>query len=206
MSSAPTIKARQGPATGIGVNFAIFAFTVALIGAVWFSALEVIRIDREETINAAIDRNDNLAIAFEEYTTRTIESADAVIRYMIREYQRNSSRFDIDQFVTDYTIDNKTFTGVVLADENGKVSTTAYQGKPTKPVNVADREHFKVHLKQDTGKLFIGKPVIGRVSGKPVIPLTRRTNKPDGSFGGVAMRSEERRVGKECRSRWSPYH
>jgi len=23
---------------------------------------------------------------------------------------------------------------------------------------------------------------------------------------GVATRSEERRVGKECRSRWSPYH
>ena len=24
--------------------------------------------------------------------------------------------------------------------------------------------------------------------------------------GGLFMRSEERRVGKECRSRWSPYH
>src|SRR3989441_12711265 len=24
--------------------------------------------------------------------------------------------------------------------------------------------------------------------------------------GALAMRSEERRVGKECRSRWSPYH
>ena len=23
---------------------------------------------------------------------------------------------------------------------------------------------------------------------------------------GIIMRSEERRVGKECRSRWSPYH
>ena len=23
---------------------------------------------------------------------------------------------------------------------------------------------------------------------------------------GLAVRSEERRVGKECRSRWSPYH
>ena len=23
---------------------------------------------------------------------------------------------------------------------------------------------------------------------------------------GAMMRSEERRVGKECRSRWSPYH
>src|SRR2546422_10392301 len=26
------------------------------------------------------------------------------------------------------------------------------------------------------------------------------------STGQVAARSEERRVGKECRSRWSPYH
>ena len=25
-------------------------------------------------------------------------------------------------------------------------------------------------------------------------------------WGGVGCRSEERRVGKECRSRWSPYH
>src|SRR2546425_13358915 len=28
-------------------------------------------------------------------------------------------------------------------------------------------------------------------------------NRPE---GGATFRSEERRVGKECRSRWSPYH
>ena len=27
-----------------------------------------------------------------------------------------------------------------------------------------------------------------------------------GALGGCSGRSEERRVGKECRSRWSPYH
>ena len=27
-----------------------------------------------------------------------------------------------------------------------------------------------------------------------------------GLWGHVCSRSEERRVGKECRSRWSPYH
>ena len=26
------------------------------------------------------------------------------------------------------------------------------------------------------------------------------------SFDNIIERSEERRVGKECRSRWSPYH
>ena len=30
--------------------------------------------------------------------------------------------------------------------------------------------------------------------------------KPNGFIGFGTTRSEERRVGKECRSRWSPYH
>ena len=36
----------------------------------------------------------------------------------------------------------------------------------------------------------------------------KRAMPEDGSlnFPSVGMRSEERRVGKECRSRWSPYH
>ena len=42
-----------------------------------------------------------------------------------------------------------------------------------------------------------------RVDGKPLAPKAEHVylllNKPRG-------RSEERRVGKECRSRWSPYH
>ena len=29
---------------------------------------------------------------------------------------------------------------------------------------------------------------------------------PDMELAAVFTRSEERRVGKECRSRWSPYH
>ena len=38
-----------------------------------------------------------------------------------------------------------------------------------------------------------------RWSGGAPGPITALTNMP-------AARSEERRVGKECRSRWSPYH
>ena len=32
------------------------------------------------------------------------------------------------------------------------------------------------------------------------------TDRGSASVGGIIVRSEERRVGKECRSRWSPYH
>ena len=32
------------------------------------------------------------------------------------------------------------------------------------------------------------------------------TTPGDCNTDGIVLRSEERRVGKECRSRWSPYH
>ena len=38
----------------------------------------------------------------------------------------------------------------------------------------------------------------------PEIPTV--ANLPGAMLGIVHVRSEERRVGKECRSRWSPYH
>src|SRR2546425_9088689 len=38
------------------------------------------------------------------------------------------------------------------------------------------------------------------ISGELLLP------KGEGRVPAVVLRSEERRVGKECRSRWSPYH
>ena len=49
-----------------------------------------------------------------------------------------------------------------------------------------------------TGEKFTASSSWG--DGDPVI----RAN-PNGS-GNTSSRSEERRLGKECRSRWSPYH
>src|SRR5256885_14707332 len=40
-------------------------------------------------------------------------------------------------------------------------------------------------------------------------PVLRRIKNPadhDPLYAWVALEAEERRVGKECRSRWSPYH
>ena len=37
-------------------------------------------------------------------------------------------------------------------------------------------------------------------------PIIGATVIEQGTTNGASTRSEERRVGKECRSRWSPYH
>src|SRR5688572_31196011 len=40
----------------------------------------------------------------------------------------------------------------------------------------------------------------------PVPRVPPRFGLPSRGFSSPPLRSEERRVGKECRSRWSPYH
>ena len=39
-----------------------------------------------------------------------------------------------------------------------------------------------------------------------LIIMTMTYEMPKLPYANNALRSEERRVGKECRSRWSPYH
>src|SRR2546426_11594041 len=41
---------------------------------------------------------------------------------------------------------------------------------------------------------------------RDVVERLLRGRRDPGGLGVGAQRSEERRVGKECRSRWSPYH
>src|SRR5438876_6692904 len=59
------------------------------------------------------------------------------------------------------------------------------------------------------------QPEVSTLSGgasvaAPIHPITGWPSLPLASFTPSALplpyRSEERRVGKECRSRWSPYH
>ncbi|ASL43125.1 Phytochrome-like protein cph2 [Burkholderia sp. AD24] len=76
--------------------------------------------------------------------------------------------------------------GLFVYDENGAwiVNSTS---TPLDRFNNADREYFIFHQHStDTGP-HIGVPVVSRSSSKWVIPVSRRINKPDGSFGGVVL-------------------
>ena len=53
----------------------------------------------------------------------------------------------------------------------------------------------RVIIKNEKGESIMEFPVTAGVVGVLLLPTL-----------AAAERSEERRVGKECRSRWSPYH
>jgi len=79
----------------------------------------------------------------------------------------------------------KFFNQVGIIDEQGIYS---FSNLPiTKKIDLSDREHFKIHKEIYPYSIFLSKPVLGRASGRWSIQLTRRLNKPDGSFNGVAV-------------------
>ena len=73
-----------------------------------------------------------------------------------------------------------TFIGVT--DERGDLVESLREFEAT---NFSDRQSFRAHQRRDSNALLISPPVLGLVSGRWAITLTRRHNKPDGSFGGV---------------------
>ena len=66
-------------------------------------------------------------------------------------------------------------------------------------------ENLTADLAFRTGKAIAAvlKEEKGR---KPVITIGKDTRISSDMLESALIRSEERRVGKECRSRWSPYH
>jgi hypothetical protein len=77
--------------------------------------------------------------------------------------------------------------GVMLViNENGDVIIDAGMVPPRR-ANYADREYFRAHEERADIGLYISRPLVSRLTGARMIALSRRINKPDGSFGGVVL-------------------
>ena len=55
------------------------------------------------------------------------------------------------------------------------------------PVDLSDRDHFRVHLGAGDPGLYIGPAVLGRTSSRYILPVSRRISGPNGEFLGVLV-------------------
>lgn len=163
----------------------IVAIGVALILLVWAAVVYKAQVDEEMVIRSINTSNLNLARAFEEHTVRTIKSADQAVLFLKYQYEKLGPGMNITDYVREGTIINSFFNQIGVIDERGRYILSNLPGHTLQ--DLSDREHFRVHRAADSNALYISKPVLGRVSGKWSIQLTRRINKPDGSFGGVVV-------------------
>jgi PAS domain S-box-containing protein len=160
----------------------VACFALVLIAGVWFLAINEVGRDLEETRASEIRQNENLALAHEEQVVRLLKEVDQFLLLLKSQYEQSGTRINLQSVFAQGILDPDTFTFVGVTDDHGAIIAS---GREAGGLNLADREFFKEHQRIDSKALRIGEPVLGRSSGRWAIPLTRRVNKPDGSFGGV---------------------
>lgn len=154
----------------------------------WASMFHVLSTEREQVLRDATQNTSNLARAFEENIVRTLRSVDQTLLLIRAAHLSNPGSFDI----ADWARDASALTGldlqVGMIDRRGFLANSNY-GTTKAPVDLSDRAHFRVPRDNPRDELFISKPLMGRVSHKRTIQMSRRLLARDGSFDGVAVLS-----------------
>lgn len=163
----------------------ILTLAVVLLVSLWAAVLYKAKVE-EVHVEETIHRDTmNLARAFEEHTIRTLGSVDQALLFVKHQYEKIGDRLDIAEAVSGGMIISSLFNQVGVINAQGVYHLSNIPN--FNRVDLSDREHFRVHLDADTNAYFVSKPVLGRATGKWSLQLTRRINRADGSFGGVAV-------------------
>ena len=160
----------------------IVLFAGGVVILLWLVVIFLVRQERTDAIERAERENANLARAYAEHTLRTLNYIDQLSILLTAQYQKLGAKFDMPRYFEENHVDGKLIVNSVISDPSGLTILGSRRG--FQPANLADREHVKVHVERDRGKLFIGKPVLARVAKRWSFIATRRVNNPDGSYGG----------------------
>ncbi|MDR5756530.1 EAL domain-containing protein [Caballeronia sp. LZ035] len=183
LTSAPAARRRRAllaiPVLG--------TFVLVLLWAVIFARLSV---EREATTHESMSSAAILSAALEQHTIKAIHQVDQITRFVKYEYEKSPDNFDLIATVEKGVVQSDTLVQVSLIDEYGTLVGNTSDPHP-KPIDLSDREHFKVHAHSNDDLLYVSRPVRGRVSGLWTLQFTRRLNHPDGSFAGVVVVSED---------------
>lgn len=190
MAEPSTAEMRHGRwTTSYRSIVAILIFGLLILILLWTAVLWRVSIEYKAILRDAAASASTVASALEQQTLRAIRQVDQTTRFVKYEYEHRRGEFDLHRTLSEGIVADRFMVLVSLADANGDVFATTLPDAAR--VNIADREHFRVHLQSASDGLFISHPVFGRVSRKWVLQFTRRLNRPDGSFAGVVVVSQE---------------
>lgn len=168
----------------------IWAFCLLLLAGIWWFVAQQTAFEHRQAVDDAIRQNVNRTIAFEQYVRRTLEAADLVTRYVAGRFARGdvgdefTGTLGRPAMITGNIASNGTFIGVSVVDARGDIVATSVR-LPLTRTNVAGHPAFRIHVARDTGRLYVSRPLPSRLLGQNLIWLSRRLNRPDGSFAGV---------------------
>ena len=145
---------------------------------------------RNDEWSYAEKTNANLASTLEQGLAWSLDSIDKSLEGVVREV----SRPEVwalppelrSRVVFDSSLRARGAGDVLVLDAQGSVVMESGSLAPRR-VNLADRDYFLAFREHGKQGPFFGKPVLSRVTGLYILPISRAYFQPDGSFAGVVV-------------------
>lgn len=172
-----------------------FAQGSTLLGALmilllWSGAGIYLNTTRAAIEQAAVQNSDRLARAFDEHLSRSLRDLDRSLKVARARYLRSPNEVDFKDWLHSTELFDEDTIQITVVGADGLLRlSSSFDLDPAHKVDLSDREHFRLARDSVEDRLFLSKPVIGRVSGKWSIQLARRIENRDGSFGGLVVAS-----------------
>jgi diguanylate cyclase (GGDEF)-like protein len=175
-------------------SYALFRWAVVFISVIvlFIVALEGMRIvhDYRHAFETASNSANNLTRAAAQHAQDAVSQVDSMLAG-VRERVEGDGLASLDKerltrLFTEQVGLMAQLHGLVIFDEHGH-RVASNKNNLTGDLDVSAREYFRYHKSHADRGLRLGQVIISHLTGEPVIPLSRRLDKPDGSFGGVLL-------------------
>jgi diguanylate cyclase (GGDEF)-like protein len=165
----------------------VVAFGAALIVSFWVAAFTLAYQDSAALRYQTQRDAGNLALVFEQNVAHTVSDIDRGLLFLrwARQHAPASTSW-ADILGSDF-VANREVAQTSVIDANGYMVTSSAMLRPSAPIYLGDREHFRVQRDANADSLFISKPLIGRASGKWSVQFSRKLLDPAGQFAGAVV-------------------
>ena len=157
----------------------------SLIGIEAFSIWNV----RSDVLEHGAENTRNLVRAIAQHAEDTVRTTDGVLVGLVDRIETDGTGPDaldaIHRLVKAEVDLLPQLKALGALDETGAAIVTSLPGPVA--ANYADRDYFAFHRDHADKIIRVGKPLQSKTKGEWVIPVTRRIDHPDGSFGGVVL-------------------
>jgi diguanylate cyclase (GGDEF)-like protein len=164
-------------------------FGVVIIVMLWTGIFLKFAQDVHGDLLVAQRTSQSFAMVFEENVLRSIDELDNMMFYLRHNIETRKDTTDYNAILHSTDIPGDIIVQVSIIDAHGIMRASSAGPQPAPAVDLSDREHFLAQLHSKEDRLFISRPLIGRVSGQWSVQLSRQFLNADGTFGGVIVAS-----------------
>ncbi len=154
--------------------------TLTLLWTVIFFQLQD---GRSVALEEATSQVETLSKDYADHSGRLLRQVDQATQFIKFAYEQRQQAFRLDELVQRKGVmPAELMLGVTISDANGN----GVAGVHTSGLDdISDRDYFKAHAQRDDDKLYISRALLEAYSTQWSIIVSRRLNRPDGSFAGI---------------------